>query len=342
MVSSVLWTSAATLAFLCLAVPGSGYVVLREGEKCGENVQSGCESGLLCVPDDPTPDDFFAVGVCTRAPGCNCSEFQCPPRQRHGHCHSRVVIDPCGCCTHCPKKKGQVCGGPSWRYGNCDIDLVCALFVGLDSARPPQTGVCKAIPKHLKKSFPVPLCPVRSGCNVHVGNCDCYSDQSCDASFSYNSYEACHKELMAFIMYDGYASNVETPPEPEVPVYTCKEWSCEVRACECVCQYRKCDYRTAPLLEAACCDVLKDSGCLNTSCHETPTLPCSADSFISEPHTEPSQCCPVVPAMCTCDFQTCTPKPTYCPNRGLPQLVVKGNGHPGTCCDRYECVKEGH
>lgn len=73
-------------------------------------------------------------------PGCNCSEFQCLPRQG---CRGRQVIDPCGCCTHCAKTKGQVCGGPSWRYGNCDPDLVCALVVGLDSARPPQTGVCK-------------------------------------------------------------------------------------------------------------------------------------------------------------------------------------------------------
>lgn len=338
MVSSVLWISVATLAFLRLAETGSEYALLHEGEKCGEYDQGRCESGLICVPDNPEPELFNAVGVCTRVPGCNCSEFQCLPRQG---CRGRQVIDPCGCCTHCAKTKGQVCGGPSWRYGNCDPDLVCALVVGLDSARPPQTGVCKVIPKHLKKHFPVPLCPVQNGCNVHVGNCDCYSDQSCDSPFSYSTYEACNKVLMAFLMYDFYANDMETPPKPEVPAYECKEWSCEVQACECVCQYRKCVYRLAPLNEAACCDVLKESGCLNTSCPGTPTLACPADSFISEPHTEPGHCCPVVPAMCTCDFQTCTPKPTYCPNRGLPRLLVKGNGHPGTCCDRYECVKEG-
>ncbi|XP_026783927.3 cysteine-rich motor neuron 1 protein [Pangasianodon hypophthalmus] len=339
MVSSVLWIWARMLALMCLLVPGSGYLLLREGEKCGGWVEGGCESGLLCQSDEPSSDFFYAEGVCTRPVGCNCSEVQCPP-QRRGGCRSRPASDPCGCCSHCPKTKGQVCGGPSWRYGYCDSDLVCALVVGLDSVRPPQIGVCKAVPSHFKDTFSRPLCPVWYGCNVHVGNCDCYSQQSCFPAFSYSTYDACNKVLMEFLTYDVYDSDAKKPPKPEKPAHVCMEWGCEVQDCECVCQQRKCNDRI-PLYEEACCNMLKESGCRNASCPEIPTPPCPEDSFISEPHTDPGQCCPVVPAMCTCNFQTCAPKPTYCPNRGLPKLVVKGNGHPGTCCDLYECVKEG-
>lgn len=65
MVSSVLWISVATLAFLRLAETGSEYALLHEGEKCGEYDQGRCESGLICVPDNPEPELFNAVGVCT-------------------------------------------------------------------------------------------------------------------------------------------------------------------------------------------------------------------------------------------------------------------------------------
>ncbi|KAI5095236.1 hypothetical protein C0J45_15311 [Silurus meridionalis] len=148
MIPSILLISARMLAFMCLLMSCSGYLILHEGEKCGENKEGACESGLICVPSEP-PMDFYAEGICT-----------------------------------------------------------------------------------------------------------------------------------------------------------------------------------------------KESGCPNATCPEIPAPPCPADSFISEPHIEPGQCCPVIPAVCTCNFQTCDPKPTYCPNRGLPKLIVKGNGHPGTCCDRYECVNE--
>ncbi|KAF7695619.1 cysteine-rich motor neuron 1 protein-like [Silurus meridionalis] len=336
MIPSILLISARMLAFMCLLMSCSGYLILHEGEKCGENKEGACESGLICVPSEP-PMDFYAEGICTRVPNCNCSEFQCPPRRRS--CYSRMVTDPCGCCSHCPKRKGQVCGGPSWKYGNCDSDLVCALTVGIESVTSPQTGVCKAVPNHLKNVLVRPPCPVQYGCNVHVGTCDCYSDQSCEASFSYNTYDACDKVLTADRMYF-YEEKQPDEPEPPKPEYVCNEYGCEVQSCKCVCGYRKCVYFSTPMYEADCCNLLKESGCPNATCPEIPAPPCPADSFISEPHIEPGQCCPVIPAVCTCNFQTCDPKPTYCPNRGLPKLIVKGNGHPGTCCDRYECVNE--
>lgn len=75
-------------------------------------------------------------------PSCNCSEFQCPPRRRYG-CRTMTINDPCGCCSQCGKPKGQVCGGPSWRYGNCERGLICALTVGLHTVTAPLLGVCK-------------------------------------------------------------------------------------------------------------------------------------------------------------------------------------------------------
>ncbi|XP_053359318.1 cysteine-rich motor neuron 1 protein-like [Clarias gariepinus] len=333
MVWSVLWISARVLVFTSLLVPGSGRV-LNEGEKCGGGIRDTCDSGLICQPIERHPILFFAEGVCSRGVGCNCSEVECPPWRRF--CHSRIVTDPCGCCEHCPKRKGEVCGGPSWRYGNCDSDLVCAVVVGLEPVTPPQLGVCKAVPKHLKKIFPVHLCPVQNGCNVHVGTCDCYTDQACDASFSYSTYEACNKVLMADWMYDPDESK---PIEPAQPMPPCMEWRCIVQGCECVCKMMPCTY-IKQLYEPECCKILKESGCNNTSCPEIPPPSCPADSFITQPHSEPGQCCPNISAMCTCDFQTCPPKPDYCPLGELPEVVKKGNGHPGTCCDRYECVKQ--
>ncbi|XP_060737481.1 cysteine-rich motor neuron 1 protein-like isoform X1 [Tachysurus vachellii] len=335
MVSSVFWLSAQMLGFMCLLMPSSGFLLLREGEKCGAYIEGACEKELVCVPTEPS-SLFYAAGECTRVTACNCSEFQCPPWPKDQYCS--IVTDPCGCCTHCARRPGQVCGGQSWRYGNCEEGSICALVVGLDSVRAPQTGVCKELPSHLKDTFSVPQCPAQYGCNVHVGNCDCYSDDSCYASFRYSTYDACNKVLMADRMYSMYDSDQD--PEVEPPVRACMEYACEVQGCECVCQYRKCDSRTSPLYETACCKILRDSGCQNASCPEIPTPPCPADSFISQPHTEPGQCCPIIPPLCTCNFKTCAPKPKYCPEGGYPRLVAKGNGHPGNCCDRYECMKE--
>lgn len=56
----------------------------------------------------------------------------------------------------------------------------------------------------------------------------------------------------------------------------------------------------------------EELGCQNASCLEIPTPTCPADSFLSKPHTEPGQCCPEVPAMCTCNFLTCALKPKKC------------------------------
>ncbi|XP_060788536.1 cysteine-rich motor neuron 1 protein-like [Neoarius graeffei] len=338
MVSSILWILARMLAFMCLLMPGSGYLVLREGTKCGAWIEGACESGLVCLPNKETISEFFAEGVCGRPPSCNCSEFQCPPHRRYG-CRTMTINDPCGCCSQCGKPKGQVCGGPSWRYGNCERGLICALTVGLQTVTAPLLGVCKEVPRHLQDHFPEPPCPVQYGCNVHVGACDCYSDHSCALSFSYRTFDACNKILEADRLYFSYNSESDiNPPEPEIPV--CMDWSCEVQGCKCVCQQRPCNTRAPPLYEEACCKILRESGCQNASCPEIPPPPCPADSFLSEPYTEPGQCCPALHAMCTCNFQTCAPKPKYCPKGGYPKLVAKGNGHPGTCCDRYECVEE--
>lgn len=54
------------------------------------------------------------------------------------------------------------------------------------------------------------------------------------------------------MMYNMY----DSVQDPEPPVIACMEYSCEVQGCECVCRYRKCDSRTQPLYETACCKIL--------------------------------------------------------------------------------------
>ncbi|XP_036435662.1 cysteine-rich motor neuron 1 protein-like [Colossoma macropomum] len=120
----------------------------------------------------------------------------------------------------------------------------------------------------------------------------------------------------------------------------CVEWGCQVQGHRCVCEERECESHTPLLSEDACYDTLKKVLCNNVICPEVRTQSCPADSFLTHSFTPPGHCCPLVVAQCTCNFQLCSPEPTSCPEDTRPQLVAKGDGHPGTCCHRYECVRE--
>ncbi|XP_062854890.1 cysteine-rich motor neuron 1 protein-like [Trichomycterus rosablanca] len=339
MASKALWISVWMVALSCLVMSDSGIVWLSEGQQCGRYITGKCVSGLKCLPDSSVDEDSYAGGICVKPPGCNCSEVQCPPHRR-GDCSHGRVTDPCGCCSHCARQKGQVCGGPSWRWGYCDDGLPCVHIAGHELALPPQMGVCKELPGHKSDRYNDPLCPWEWGCSIRVGNCDCYSEQSCHLMFSYGSYEACRKVWEADMMYfsskDLPDKDAEEEPQPR---YTCKEWRCEVQDCQCVCQMSPCEYQRPLMQEKECCSVLKEAGCPNMICFDNPAPPCPPDSFTTEPYTEPSQCCPTVPPMCTCDFKSCPRKHKICSEGEQPKLVAKAEGRPGSCCDCYECVK---
>ncbi|XP_042562090.1 cysteine-rich motor neuron 1 protein-like [Clupea harengus] len=93
----------------------------------------------------------------------------------------------------------------------------------------------------------------------------------------------------------------------------CTEWSCEVQEGLCVCGERSCDPQSHPLSEDACQDLLVQANCSNVTCPEVPVPSCPEDSILTEPFTLPGSCCPLVPSMCTCQFENCTSTFPTCP-----------------------------
>ncbi|XP_036378561.1 cysteine-rich motor neuron 1 protein-like [Megalops cyprinoides] len=324
-----LWT-----CWLGLYCPTEGQKQARPGlgQNCDGTFGGRCDTNLTCLPVY-VYDYESGTGVCspaTLAPGCiPCSEVKCPRGKRR--CPRAHVTDPCGCCSDCARQRGQVCGGPHWERGYCDGGLTCAMLLGQARAMPPQTGVCKVLPGRQPDALADPLCPWVWGCNVRVGNCDCYGVQTCRSYFSYHSLEDCRKSLWDFEHY--------IPGEDELDKEEpCWEKSCEVEEGQCMCYWRICNPHIPPISKEACEDQLRRGKCYNVSCPEVPLPSCPSDSFLSEPYTPPDHCCPLLPAACTCNFETCPSKPPKCPPGQYAHQLTRGNGRPGTCCHRYLCV----
>ncbi|CAB1331399.1 unnamed protein product, partial [Coregonus sp. 'balchen'] len=64
---------------------------------------------------------------------------------------------------------------------------------------------------------------------------------------------------------------------------------------------------------------------------------CPAYFFPTEPYIPPGQCCPLVPAIC--NFEKCNLAPPTCPPGQQVHHVESGDGSPGACCHRYQCVQ---
>ncbi|KAJ7992980.1 hypothetical protein DPEC_G00267700 [Dallia pectoralis] len=270
--------------------------------------------------------------LATRAPSCvPCSEVQCPRNRRM--CPGGHVTEPCGCCPQCARQKGQVCGGPSWENGYCDRGLTCSMFTGHSPALPPNTGVCKVLPgiplKHLLEPLEDPLCPMVSGCNIRVGNCDCYSLQTCHHVFSYHSVDECLKAKREDELF--------SERNKENREWTCMKWGCELQKSQCVCMDRSCF--SPSLTEDTCENLLQEVRCINVSCSEVPVSSCPDDSFLTESHIPSGQCCPLVPAVCTCNFVKCSVVLETCPPGQHIKHMERGDGSPGACCNRYQCVQ---
>ncbi|XP_010870103.1 cysteine-rich motor neuron 1 protein [Esox lucius] len=327
---------------LCVFLLGCGSspllqgTLLGKGEPCGGSVEGQCDANLTClsVTLGGDKEETPRGKVCSPplAPGCvPCSGVQCPRVRRT--CPGGHVTEPCGCCPQCARQKGQVCGGPSWENGYCDRGLTCTLFTGHSPALPPHTGVCKVLPgkplERLLQPMEDPLCPRVSGCNIRVGYCDCYSLQTCHHVFFYPSLDECLKAKREDELW--------SERNEENREWTCMKWGCELQENQCVCMERSCS--SPSLSEDACEDLLQKARCSNVSCSEVPVPSCPDDSFLTESHIPPGKCCPLVPAVCTCNFEECPVAPQNCPPGQLVQHVEGGDGRPGSCCNRYQCVQ---
>ncbi|KAL2089490.1 hypothetical protein ACEWY4_014178 [Coilia grayii] len=316
----------------------TGPVMLDMGQPCGGDIEGVCGANLTCISLEQ-PDDEYASGkgVCMTHPHTDCvpcASVQCP-LSRH-KCSGGYVTEPCGCCSDCARRQGQLCGGPHWSRGYCDRDLTCSQFTGFLPATPPQTGVCKVLPGHQTDHMADPLCPWVSGCNVRLGTCDCYSVQTCHLAFSYQSLKDCLQAMKADEYYWSNEKEEESEKTEDEEEDDCTEWSCEVQEAQCVCGERTCDPQTQPLSEDACQDLLVRSKCSNVTCPEVPLPSCPEDSILTEPFTPPGNCCPLVSSLCTCIFENCKISLPTCSPQKIKQ-TVKANGFPGSCCDLYSC-----
>ncbi|KAJ8278923.1 hypothetical protein COCON_G00059890 [Conger conger] len=305
------------------------------GQECGWAELGRCDTNLTCVPETLTdPGESPGPSVCKPVPqssGCvPCAEVQCPKAKRQ--CPGSHVTEPCGCCQHCARQRGQVCGGPHWERGYCDRGLTCTRFLGHVPATPPETGVCKALPGYRVDHWADPHCPWQWGCNIRAGSCDCYGTQTCQLAFAYHSMRDCMKTMEEDWRYAGM-----TEEELEAEQWECMTNGCEIQGDKCVCMKKSCFSKPPLLSEDDCENQLEQTRCANVSCPIVPVPSCPPDSFLTAPYTPLHQCCPLLPALCTCAFERCPAEPTDCPPGHRAHIVTRGDGHPGTCCHRYLC-----
>ncbi|KAJ8278580.1 hypothetical protein GJAV_G00089120 [Gymnothorax javanicus] len=317
----------------CCAGEGSEMKIPGLGKHCDGKNGGLCPTNLTCVPADlPGYGEDPSSGLCqpkVTPPECvPCSEVRCPMQKRS--CPSFHVTEPCGCCPQCAKRRGEVCGGPYWGRGYCTRRLLCASFEGFTPVTPPETGVCKSLPGLYVDHTADRNCPWVWGCNIRMGHCDCYGVQSCYSLFSYANLQSCMQILKERWEYD--LSSME---KEQQPVVVCEMRGCEVQEDQCVCSLRPCTPR--PLSEDECEEKLKQIRCANVTCPDIPVPSCPPDSFLTKPYTPPHECCPLVPARCTCDFEKCPDKPSRCPPGQHLQNNTGGKGHPGNCCPNYSC-----
>ena len=79
--------------------------------------------------------------------------------------------------------------------------------------------------------------------------------------------------------------------------------------------------------------------CSNVTCDGPELAACPPDSKPWVYMHEPGLCCPRT-RRCFCKNEEC-PVPQQCGADQRRLLIQKGDGQPGSCCDRYECRGKG-
>ena len=79
--------------------------------------------------------------------------------------------------------------------------------------------------------------------------------------------------------------------------------------------------------------------CDDVICPLTSSITCPWDSELVEGRVAPGKCCPP-PSVCKCKPLVCDLK-SACPSGTKKELVTRGTGIPGSCCDKYECRPQG-
>ncbi|XP_033101127.1 cysteine-rich motor neuron 1 protein-like isoform X2 [Anneissia japonica] len=218
-------------------------------------------------------------------------------------CKGGLVFDVCNCCPVCAKIEGEKCGGPWGLFGTCDDGLHCkgGRFFGdhVKEGVEDDLGVCTAL--ELERSSGDHEDCVQtlfSGCNIRNGVCQCDNDVlECDNPFAYANYALCQDALWRIASENGALG-----PAGSIPP-------------------------SALLRE----DTSKD--CSNIKCVIV-NVACPNDSITVIPPSDPTKCCDP-PRSCRCDTSRCDD--IICAGGYEKVLVSAGDGHPGTCCDHFQC-----
>ncbi|KAG9472079.1 hypothetical protein GDO78_021307 [Eleutherodactylus coqui] len=170
-----------------------------------------------------------------------CEKRKCPPMIPP--CPGNEAIDPCGCCHHCAKQEGDICGGPDWEIGYCDGNRKCATINGTGLVEIPDFGVCKEMPAYSKRvdyfEDDDENCPEQHGCYKMMGHCDCITKRTCIPDFQMSNYDPldCEPWRDDPGLYDDdrvVAVAVAVAPP-------CTHYGCNLVENQCICESSGCD-----------------------------------------------------------------------------------------------------
>nr|XP_055027390.1 cysteine-rich motor neuron 1 protein isoform X1 [Misgurnus anguillicaudatus] len=292
-----------------------------------------------------------------------CDKSKCEePKQ----CTGSVVLGICGCCSVCAKQKNESCGGVYGLYGTCDRGLRCVIRPPLNGASITQyeVGVCEDENWDDDQLLGFEPCNENlvTGCNIIDGKCECDSVRTCNNPFEFASQEACQTALQKIeeerpdcskarcevqfsprcpedsILIEGYAPPGECCPLPSRCV--CSPAGCLRKVCQP--GHLNILVSKSSGKPGECCDLYEckpvfSVDCSTVECPPVKPLQCPADSYETQVRLTADGCC-TLPTRCECLPGLCSfPQ---CPPGSSPQVVSRGDGTPGRCCDVFQCVNE--
>uniref|UniRef100_A0A8C8CBY2 Cysteine-rich motor neuron 1 protein n=1 Tax=Oncorhynchus tshawytscha TaxID=74940 RepID=A0A8C8CBY2_ONCTS len=292
-----------------------------------------------------------------------CDESKC---EEPKHCSGTVVLGICGCCSVCAKQKNESCGGVYGLYGTCDRGLRCVIRSPLNGGSITQyeVGVCEDENWDDDQLLGFEPCNENliTGCNIIDGRCECDSIRTCNNPFEFPSQDACQTALRKIeeerpdcskarcevqfsprcpedaVLIEGYAPPGECCPLPSRCV--CSPAGCLRKVCQP--GYLNILVAKGSGKPGECCDLYEckpvfSVDCSTVECPLVHQVQCPPDSYETQVRLTADGCC-TLPTRCECLPGLCSfPQ---CTVQSSPQVVSRGDGTPGRCCDVYECINE--
>ncbi|XP_065131158.1 cysteine-rich motor neuron 1 protein-like isoform X1 [Paramisgurnus dabryanus] len=263
-----------------------------------------------------------------------CSLRSCPRVSPFGCDSGRVLArDPCGCCDQCSRLELELCGGVDWTLGYCGSGLTCTALNGTGPVLIPAAGVCKVVPDGTDADLEDVGCSLVSGCDRVNDECVCESKHSCIRTFSYPNRDSCvHAGRTGSHRHEHKHKEKFVGPVNGTCVFS----GCNLTAQGCVCSSQSCYDHFTYNNRNQCQQAAEKLKCADISCPPLSTPECPSDSVLTHLYTPPDECCPTLPAQCTC--APCPPPPD-CSGAYRVVELTQPNGAPGNCCHTYTCQR---